>query len=208
MLVVTPDQEDELRAFCNLVSARAPHGNELAWVLERFELGCERTEQQQALSDYLMALRVLLCHEEPENQLEELVAWRLAALCATSEHRGALRDRVLRAHALEREVISGAATESAASTDLVSTMGDHLRALLRDVICGHLDSDLALLAEELMSCDEARPEPAEERNEIAQALGISDEEPQITLQSLQASGEQSQEPLWLAQSEEPVGAPV
>ncbi len=42
MLVVTPEQEDELRAFCNLVSRRAPHDNELAWALRRFELGCER----------------------------------------------------------------------------------------------------------------------------------------------------------------------
>ena len=42
MLVVTGEQEDELRAFCNLVSRRAPHGNELAWALTRFELGCER----------------------------------------------------------------------------------------------------------------------------------------------------------------------
>ena len=42
MLVVAAEQEDELRAFCNLVSRRAPHGNELAWALRRFELGCER----------------------------------------------------------------------------------------------------------------------------------------------------------------------
>ncbi len=42
MLVVAPEQEDELRAFCNLVSRRAPRNNELAWALRRFELGCER----------------------------------------------------------------------------------------------------------------------------------------------------------------------
>ncbi len=29
-------------------------------------------------------------------------------------------------------------------------MADHLRALLRDVICGHLDLDLAGLADELL----------------------------------------------------------
>ena len=42
MLVVSAEQEDELRAFCNLVSRRAPHGNALAWALRRFELGCQR----------------------------------------------------------------------------------------------------------------------------------------------------------------------
>ena len=45
MLVVSTEQEDELRAFCNLVSRRAPHDNELAWALRRFELGCERGER-------------------------------------------------------------------------------------------------------------------------------------------------------------------
>ena len=42
MLVVTAEQEDELRAFCSLVSRRTPHANELAWAVRRFELGCER----------------------------------------------------------------------------------------------------------------------------------------------------------------------
>jgi hypothetical protein len=33
-------------------------------------------------------------------------------------------------------------------------MSDHLRALLRDVICGHLDSDLVGLADEILLEDE------------------------------------------------------
>ena len=57
MLVVSAEQEDELRAFCSLVSRRAPHGNELAWALRRFELGCERASAYEALSDHLLALR-------------------------------------------------------------------------------------------------------------------------------------------------------
>ena len=47
MLVVCAEQEDELRAFCNLVSRRAPHANEVAWALRRFELGCERTSEYE-----------------------------------------------------------------------------------------------------------------------------------------------------------------
>src|SRR5438128_1133625 len=80
MLAVTAEQEDELRAFCNLVSRRAPQGNELAWALRRFELGCERESQFEALSDYLLALRALL---EPEGPSSGLLAGRVAALCAT-----------------------------------------------------------------------------------------------------------------------------
>ncbi len=39
---VSAEQEDELRAFCNLIARRAPTGGELAWALARFEMGCER----------------------------------------------------------------------------------------------------------------------------------------------------------------------
>ena len=106
MLVVTTEQEDELRAFCNLVSRRAPAGNELAWALKRFELGCERESPFEALSDNLLALRALL---EPEGPTSGLLAGRLAALCATADRRLALTERTIQAIALEGSVIAGTA---------------------------------------------------------------------------------------------------
>jgi hypothetical protein len=151
MLVVGVDQEDELRAFCNLVSRRRPRENELAWALERFELGCERPREYEALSDYLLALRVLL---EPEGTSSGLLAGRLAALCATPEKRSELADRIMKAVILERTVIAGTAVEHAGGQALVRDLADHLRALLRDVICGHLDADLVGLADELLLSDE------------------------------------------------------
>jgi hypothetical protein len=150
MLVVAAEQEDELRAFCNLVSRRAPHGNELAWALRRFELGCERESSYEALSDHLTALRALL---EPEGPTSGLLAGRLAALCATPEHRVALTERIVQALALERAVIAGTAKGRAGDT-LTTVLANHLRALLRDVICGHLDPDLAALADELLLDEE------------------------------------------------------
>ena len=106
MLVVSAEQEDELRAFCNLVSRRAPHGNELAWALRRFELGCERANAYEALSDHLLALRALL---EPEGPASGLLAGRIAALCATPEDRAKLTKRMIKAQALERAAIAGTA---------------------------------------------------------------------------------------------------
>jgi len=150
MLVVTAEQEDELRAFCNLVSRRAPHGNELAWALRRFELGCERVSVLEGLSDHLLALRVLL---EPEGPMSCLLPGRLGALCATPERRTALTERTRAALALEREAISGSATEHAGAQALARELADHLRALLRDVICGHLDADLVSLADQLLLAD-------------------------------------------------------
>jgi hypothetical protein len=151
MLMVTVEQEDELRAFCNLVSRRAPHGNELAWALRRYELGCECESPYQALSDHLLALRALL---EPEGPSSGLLAGRLASLCATPEHRAELTERVVQAVALERVVIAGAAAKQSGAEALAEDVAEHLRALLRDVICGHLDPDLSAIADELLDAEE------------------------------------------------------
>ncbi len=151
MLVVTEEHEDELRAFCNLVSRRAPHDNDLAWALRRFELACERETPFEGLTDNLLALRALL---EPEGPASGRLAGRLAALCATAEQRGELTERMVRATALERSLIAGTATKNAASQSLAEDVANHLRSLLRDVICGHLDPDLAVIADELLEPDE------------------------------------------------------
>jgi hypothetical protein len=151
MLVITAEQEDELRAFCNLVSRRAPHDNDLAWALRRFELGCERESPFEALTDNLLALRALL---EPEGPASGQLAGRLAALCATAEQRPQLTERMTRAIALERSLIAGTANKDASNRALADDVANHLRSLLRDVICGHLDPDLAVIADELLEPDE------------------------------------------------------
>ncbi len=156
MLVVTAEQEDELRAFCSLIARRAPQGDELAWALERFNLGCERDSDHTALTDYLLALRALL---EPEGATAGMLAGRLAAICAVPEERQALAERVLRAMELERTVIRGDAPQSAGGDALVQAIAGHLRALLRDLICGHLGHDLVTLADELLLEPEPAPDP-------------------------------------------------
>lgn len=162
MLVVALEQEDELRAFCSLVSRRAPHGNELAWALRRFELGCERAHPYEALTDHLLALRALL---EPEGPSSGLLAGRVAALCATPENRAELTERMTKALALERAALAGTAAERTAGVALAREVADHLRALLRDVICGHLTPDLAPLADELLAA------PAHSQVPEAEAAG-------------------------------------
>jgi hypothetical protein len=174
MLVVTAEQEDELRAFCNLVSRRAPHGNELAWALRRFELGCERESPYEALSDHLLALRALLaCPREGELDSSGLLARRLAALCATPGRRPELTERTVQALALEHAIIGGSARERAGGRALATEIADHLRALLRDVICGHLAPDLAVLADEILLADE-QPSGEEMLGDLGQAEEILD----------------------------------
>jgi hypothetical protein len=146
-VVITAEQEDELRAFFNLLARRAPTGGEVAWALARFEMGAERLDPFEALSDYLLALRALLEPEEPDGGLLPL---RLAAICVPPDRRVEVAGRVSRAIVLEREVISGGALSEPEADKLVDEVGEHLRALLRDVTCGHLGADLVALANELL----------------------------------------------------------
>lgn len=142
---LTVPQEDELRAFLNLVSRRVPRSGEVAWALHRFELACERTAPLEALSDHLLALRALL---EPEGPSSGCLAQRLAALCAPPAERTALAARVAHAASLERAHIAGLAAADPDAEALVAEIAGHIRALLGDVLCGHLDSDLRAVADE------------------------------------------------------------
>ncbi len=147
-------QEDELRAFCSLVARRTPRAGEVAWALARYEMARERATPFDALTDDLLALRALL---EPEGAESGRLAQRLAALCATPGERAALAERVARAVTLERAIVAGLAQQEQGADRLADELAGHLRALLRDVLCGHLDSDLRTLADELLAESAAKP---------------------------------------------------
>ncbi len=142
------DQEDELRAFVSLAARRMPRGGELAWALRRFDLAFERPEPAEALTDLLLALRALL---EPESPGGGRLPDRLAVLCGADEERDALADRVAHAVALERAVVAGLAARTAGVEDVVEELTEHLRALLGDTLCGHLDAELAAAADALLA---------------------------------------------------------
>ena len=159
--MISAEHEDEFRAFFNLVGRRLGRtgqvgsdgsgAGEIGWALSRFELGCERIAPFEALTDYLLALRALL---EPEGPSSGRLAQRLAVICASAEERTALAERTAHAISLERAVITGLAPADARSTGpdkLVEELGDHLRAILRDVLCGHLDADVRSVADELLA---------------------------------------------------------
>jgi hypothetical protein len=145
---VEADEEDELRGFCNLVARRAgdAHG-EIAWALGRFEMGCEREHPFETLTDHLLALRALL---EPEGPGSGRLAQRLAAICATPERQAALAERTAHAISLERGLIAGLRPAVSDTGALIADTSHHLRALLRDVLCGHLDPDLVGVADGIL----------------------------------------------------------
>jgi hypothetical protein len=145
---------DELRAFFNLLERRTPRDGGVAWALARFEMGAERLTPFEALTDYLVALRALL---EPEGPDSGRLAGRLAAICAPPDRRAAVAARTARAISLERALILGGPPSEPDADQLVEELSENLRALLRDLICGHLDADVVWLADELLA--EAVPTP-------------------------------------------------
>jgi hypothetical protein len=150
LTLVPGAQGDELRAFYRLVARRAP-APELAWALARFEMGCERLAPLEALTDYLLALRALL---EPEGPASGRLGQRVAAICARPEDRVALSERAAQAIALERAAITGLAgaqDDPRRPDALVDELAEHLRAILRDALCGYLAPDLCAVADELLA---------------------------------------------------------
>jgi hypothetical protein len=153
--LVAPEDEDALRAFCALVARRTPRAGELAWALRRFELGCERGSAVDALTDWLLAARALLA--DPDVTGHERMIERLAAICATVEDREALERRLWEAVTLERAAIAGRVRPEPQVEELIGELGGCLRAVLRDVLCGHLDPALRRVADELLA---GAPAPA------------------------------------------------
>lgn len=156
--ILVEGEEAELGEFLPAVS-QPPAVGPVSWALSRFQMGCGRRLESEALSDYLMALRALI--DEGRSSL----ALRVAVLCAEEHERRRVQRRIELAQALERFVIGDGADDTymdAVGADSPQTLVDeverHLRALLRDVLCGYLASDLRRVADELLL---DQPEPFE-----------------------------------------------
>ncbi|MDX6704137.1 MAG: hypothetical protein QOF26_4363, partial [Baekduia sp.] len=112
-----------------------------------------RARPSEALTDVLLALRALL---EPEGPQTGRLAGRIAALCALPDQRAQVTERIAHLVALERAIVAGVAPEDSALEALVDDLTGWLRALLRDVLCGHLDSDLRAVADEMLAEEDHR----------------------------------------------------
>jgi hypothetical protein len=148
-------EERALREFIAVVDAASRPGT-IAWALERFEMGCDRARDSDALSDHLLALRSLL--DATGEAGAASLAPRVAALCAEEERRRGVQRRVDAAVSLERILMGGGGrVPDDSPNELVQEMEGHVRALLRDVLCGYLDPDLKGVADDILV--EMLPEP-------------------------------------------------
>ena len=143
-------EESGLREFFAALESSDPPQH-VAWARARFEMGCERGSEADSLSDYLLGLRALLDATSDAGQAS--LALRIAALCAEEGRRRLVQRRVEAAIALERFVMGGgprSLPDADPPRELVAEAEGHLRALLRDVLCGYLDSDLKAVADDIL----------------------------------------------------------
>lgn len=154
--VLPAGEERGLRDLFATLDEAAP-SKTVAWALRRFEMGCEREREEEALSDYLLAIRGLL--DATSDAGEASLAMRVAVLCAEEGARKHVQRRMEAAMALERHIMGGSRLrpETDSPRELVAEVEGHLRALLRDVLCGYLDEDLKSVADDILL--ESTPEP-------------------------------------------------
>jgi hypothetical protein len=146
--ILAAGEEEVLGEFIATLGGSTPSGV-IAWALGRFEMGCERSHDAEALSDYLLALRALL--DATSDAGEASLALRVAALCAEEGNRRSVQRRIEAALALERFVMGGMGRVPVESPrELVAEVERHVRALLRDVLCGYLDPDLKGVADDIL----------------------------------------------------------
>ncbi|MDQ4072642.1 MAG: hypothetical protein M3088_07205 [Actinomycetota bacterium] len=151
------DGEEAARVAELLAALEEGVEGRLGWALDRFEMGLERRDEREALSDCLLALRGLL--DTGRTADRATVGLRLAALCADEEDRPAVQRQVEQAFELERRVIEGGlraageAGQGAGRADglgpLVGELEEHLRTLLVEALCG-AEPDLAATADGLL----------------------------------------------------------
>jgi hypothetical protein len=152
--VLEPEEGPALVELVDLVASASPAGR-MAWALDRFEMGCGRARDTEALSDYLLALEALLDGRDESGRAT--LTLRLAALCAEEGERRAVQRRTELAFALERWVMGGGGANAYLEANgpdtprtLVLGLEQHLRALLRDVMCGYLGADLKAAADDVL----------------------------------------------------------
>ncbi|HEY8466516.1 MAG TPA: hypothetical protein VIL04_06920 [Solirubrobacterales bacterium] len=136
--------------FARARSDKAGFPGVLGRALSRFEAGLERNLVIEGLNDHLLALRFLL---EGGGPAQLGLSMRVAALCAEPHERGAVKEIVDRALAIERELWSGEPAprdEELTPADVAAELEELLRAILRDAACGHLGSDLRATADEIL----------------------------------------------------------
>lgn len=142
----------QLRELSEEIAGRRARTPAFAWALSRFDLGAERPNQVEALSDYLLAVRALL---EGGGPAKAGLSARVGALCAGPGEREEIRAIFAQALGIERKLMSGnrIGPGDASPIEVIAAVESVLRTLLRGMASGELGSDLRVTADEILLAD-------------------------------------------------------
>jgi len=140
------EEANELVALAETLEARPDPDSALTWAVGRFEMGCERENALDGLSDHLLALRAVL---EGHGPVGASLPMRAAALIADdSLDRVEAREKVEDTLQLERALMNGRSLDGALR--LAGWAEDGVRRLLLQAALGELGNDLSAAADETL----------------------------------------------------------
>jgi hypothetical protein len=143
---LSESEAEQLRELAEALEARPDPVGTLAWAVSRFELGCERRNPVEGLSDHLLAMRGLL---EGQGPVGASLPMRAAALIGDGpENRIKARESVEGALKVERALMAGSRTPD--TIELSAWLEDRVRRLLRSAALGELAADLGTAADEAL----------------------------------------------------------
>lgn len=143
---LSEQEAGELAALAETLEARPDPDSALTWAVGRFEMGCERENALDGLSDHLLALRAVL---EGHGPVGASLPMRGAALIADdSLDRIEAREKLEETLELERALMNGRSLEGAVR--LAAWAEEGVRGLLLQAALGELGSDLSATADETL----------------------------------------------------------
>jgi len=143
---LSEEEANELVALAETLEARPDPDSALTWAVGRFEMGCERENGLDGLSDHLLALRAVL---EGHGPVGASLPMRAAALISDdSVDRIEAREKLEETLELERALMNGRSLDGAIR--LAGWAEDGVRGLLLQAALGELGNDLSATADETL----------------------------------------------------------
>ncbi len=143
---LSEEEANELVALAETLEARPDPDSALSWAVGRFEMGCERENALDGLSDHLLALRAVL---EGHGPVGASLPMRAAALIADEAlDRIEAREKLEETLELERALMNGRSLEGAVR--LAGWAEEGVRGLLLQAALGELGNDLSATADETL----------------------------------------------------------
>jgi hypothetical protein len=170
---LSEEEANELVSLAETLEARPDPDSALTWAVGRFEMGCERENAVDGLSDHLLALRAVL---EGHGPVGASLPMRGAALIADdSLDRIEAREQLEETLQLERALMNGRSLDGAVR--LASWAEESVRGLLLQAALGELGNDLSATADETLIATGLAEGDAEITVSVADSASLAEDLP-------------------------------